>query len=227
MHTSPPLCWENSRDTCVESRGKKRRTVKFHGGGGNTVGLSLMFENLSFNIVRAGENTGGKTTLEAACTREVKLNGRRRELPGNWKLGCERRTGRHEPLSPRHARGRQLWNRRTKEGGGEGSNINSRYFAWRGRNIRSIVRRNSVHPSPSLSSLLFLFYFSSSSRLQISFSRFRVCSVFWLLLLLSLFRILVTRKEYLRKEFGIRKLNETIFEFWYIFIANCFSICRL
>lgn len=94
MHTSPPLCWENSRDTCVESRGKKRRTVKFHGGGGNTVGLSLMFENLSFNIVRAGENTGGKTTLEAACTREVKLNGRRRELPGNWKLGCERRTGR-------------------------------------------------------------------------------------------------------------------------------------
>lgn len=67
----------------MESRGKKRRTLKFHGGGGNTVGLSLMFENLSFNIVRAGENTGGKTTLEAACTREVKLNGRRRELPGN------------------------------------------------------------------------------------------------------------------------------------------------
>lgn len=56
--------------------------MKFHGHGGNTAGLSLMFENLSFNIVRAGENTGGKT-LEAACTREVKLNGRRRELPGN------------------------------------------------------------------------------------------------------------------------------------------------
>lgn len=165
MHTSPPLCWENSRDTCVESRGKKRRTVKFHGGGGNTVGLSLMFENLSFNIVRAGENTGGKTTLEAACTREVKLNGRRRELPGNWKLGCERRTGRHEPLSPRHARGRQLWNRRTKEGGGEGSNINSRYFAWRGRNIRSIVRRNSVHPSPSLPfSSFFIFHPPLDSR---------------------------------------------------------------
>lgn len=162
MHNSPPPGWENRRDSCVESRGKKRRNSTATVETRRAWAWCLKIYR---STLCGGETQGEDELVEAACTGEVKLNGRRRELPGNWKLGCGRRTARHEPLSPRHVRGRRQPAMKPKDQARrrEGSNINSRYFAWRGRNIRSIVRL-SIPPLP--------FPFSFFVLLDIFFSRF-------------------------------------------------------
>ena len=121
---------------------------------------------------RGRDGSGGtkKARREVACTREEKLNGRRRELPGNWKLwlpGEERHTTEslcHPPTresSPGYE---------TTEGPCARGRVRTLIQAFRVTreeysNDRSIDPSRDTYPPATVLSLIFYppFFFSKSS----------------------------------------------------------------